>query len=184
MAKKKQENPLEELEKSYAQWQQLYEHGGSDPFWPDGVNLDLVRNHIIYFKGQIEETCPLCMADELYLRELPPEVDMEAISCFKEKIASNWQAYREKLLALPKEVLIDRAEEIAAVKLSREVLTILSLSRNDLDYLDRFSDPLQVVAESWLSEQDGDQSAALDHALWELRDRQDAEQLYEMKQTM
>lgn len=75
MAKKKQENPLEELEKSYAQWQQLYEHGGSDPFWPDGVNLDLVRNHIIYFKGQIEETCPLCMADELYLRELPPEVD-------------------------------------------------------------------------------------------------------------
>ncbi|WP_217958746.1 hypothetical protein [Acutalibacter muris] len=75
MAKKKQENPLEELEKSYAQWQQLYEHGGSDPFWPDGVNLDLVRNHIIYFKGQIEETCPLYMADELYLRELPPEVD-------------------------------------------------------------------------------------------------------------
>ena len=109
---------------------------------------------------------------------------MEAISCFKEKIASNWQAYREKLLALPKEVLIDRAEEIAAVKLSREVLTIPSLSRNDLDYLDRFSEPLQVVAESWLSEQDGDQSAALDHALWELRDRQDAEQLYEMKQTM
>jgi hypothetical protein len=23
-----------------------------------------VRNHIIYFKGQIEETCPLYMADE------------------------------------------------------------------------------------------------------------------------
>ena len=106
---------------------------------------------------------------------------MEAISCFKEKIASNWQAYREKLLALPKEVLIDRAEEIAAVKLSREVLTIPSLSRNDLDYLDRFSDPLQVVAESWLSEQDGDQSAALDHALWELRDRQAAEQEYAME---
>ena len=75
MAKKNQENPLEELEKAYAQWQRLYENGGSDPFWPDGVNLDLVRNHIIYFKGQIEETCPLYMADELYLRELPPEVD-------------------------------------------------------------------------------------------------------------
>lgn len=53
-----------------------------------------------------------------------------------------------------------------------------------MEYLARFADPLQVVAESWLSEQDGDQSAALDHALWELRDRQDAEQLYEMKQTM
>lgn len=75
MAKKNQENPLEELGKAYAQWQQLYENGGSDPFWPDGVNLNLIRNHIIYFKGQIEETCPLYMADELYLRELPPEVD-------------------------------------------------------------------------------------------------------------
>ena len=55
MAKKNQENPLEELEKAYAQWQRLYENGGSDPFWPDGVNLNLVRNHIIYYKGQIRK---------------------------------------------------------------------------------------------------------------------------------
>lgn len=75
MAKKNQEDPLEELEKAYVQWQQLYENGDSDPTWPDGVNLDLVRSHIIYFKSQIEENCPLYMADELYLRELPPEVD-------------------------------------------------------------------------------------------------------------
>lgn len=75
MAKKNQENPLVELEKAYDRWQRLYEDGGSDPFWPDGVNLDLVRNHIIYFKGQIEETCPLYMTDELYQRDLPPEVD-------------------------------------------------------------------------------------------------------------
>ena len=34
MAKKNQENLLEELEKAYAQWQRLYENGGSDPFWP------------------------------------------------------------------------------------------------------------------------------------------------------
>ena len=75
MAKKKQEGPLAGLENAYAQWQRIYENGSSDPFWPDGVNLELVRNHIIYFKSQIEETCPLYMADELYLRELPPEVD-------------------------------------------------------------------------------------------------------------
>lgn len=75
MAKENQENPLAELKSAYAQWQQLYLDGGNDPFWPDGVNLNLVRNHIIYFKEQIEETCPLYMADELYQRELPPEVD-------------------------------------------------------------------------------------------------------------
>ena len=53
------ENPLEELEKAYAQWESLYQQGGSDPFYPDGVNLNLVRNHILYFKRQIEETQPL-----------------------------------------------------------------------------------------------------------------------------
>ncbi len=75
MAKKNQENPLVELRKAYGHWQQLYEQGGSDPTWPDGANLNLVRNHIIYYKRRIEETCPLYMADELYQRDLPPEVD-------------------------------------------------------------------------------------------------------------
>jgi len=75
MAKKAKEDPLDELEKSYARWRNLYENDGSDPFWPDGVNLNLVRNHIIYYKRQIEETCPLYMSHELYQRELPPEVD-------------------------------------------------------------------------------------------------------------
>ena len=74
MAKRKQENPLEELERAYAHWQALYDHGGSDPTWPDGVNLNLVRNHILYYKRQIEKDCPLYMAHELYQRPLPPEV--------------------------------------------------------------------------------------------------------------
>lgn len=97
MAKKNQENPLEELEKAYAQWQRLYENGGSDPFWSDGVNLNLVRNHIIYFKGQIEETCPLYMADELYLRELPPEVDQNYMADpdkIREQARRSLQAYQ------------------------------------------------------------------------------------------
>lgn len=69
------ENPLEELEKAYAQWESLYKQGGSDPFYPDGVNLNLVRNHILYFKRQIEETQPLYKNSEAYQRELPPQVE-------------------------------------------------------------------------------------------------------------
>ena len=69
------ENPLEELEKAYAQWESLYKQGGSDPFYPDGVNLNLVRNHILYFKRQIEETQPLYTNSEAYQRELPPQVE-------------------------------------------------------------------------------------------------------------
>lgn len=97
MAKKNQDDPLAGLEKAYAHWQRLYENGGSDPTWPDGVNLDLVRNHIIYFKGQIEETCPLYMADELYLRELPPEVDQNYMANpdkIREQARRSLQAYQ------------------------------------------------------------------------------------------
>ena len=71
------ENLLEELKlkKAYAQWESLYKQGGSDPFYPDGVNLNLVRNRILYFKRQIEETQPLYKNTEVYRRELPPQVE-------------------------------------------------------------------------------------------------------------
>ena len=36
-------------------WHDLIENGCNDPFWPDGVNLNLVRNHIIYGLRQIAE---------------------------------------------------------------------------------------------------------------------------------
>ena len=48
-----QENLLGELSKAYDQWENLYKRGGSDSFYPDGVNLNLVRNHILYFKQRI-----------------------------------------------------------------------------------------------------------------------------------
>lgn len=80
MAKKKEkqkEDLAAELEESYAQWEHLKEHGGSDPFYADGVNLNLVRNHIIYYKrklleryGADKEKYP-----EAFYRELPPEAD-------------------------------------------------------------------------------------------------------------
>jgi len=37
--------------------------------------LNLVRNHIGYYKKRIEDEYPLYMIHELYQRELPPEVD-------------------------------------------------------------------------------------------------------------
>ena len=37
-----------DLEKEFARWDEIYHHGCRDPFWWDGVNLNLVRNHIIH----------------------------------------------------------------------------------------------------------------------------------------
>ncbi len=40
--------------------------------------MNLVRNHIMYYKGKIEETLP--PYPEIYHREIPPEVDMDYIA--------------------------------------------------------------------------------------------------------
>ncbi len=63
------------MEKAYSHWENLYENGGSDPFYADGISLNLVRNHIIFYKRRIEAERPEDMLSELYQRPLPPEVD-------------------------------------------------------------------------------------------------------------
>ena len=66
-------------ESSFESWQSYREFGGQDPFWADGCNMNLIRNHIIYYKRQISELCdqngleiPKCME-----RELPPLMDID-----------------------------------------------------------------------------------------------------------
>lgn len=66
---------VEMLTASFNHWDALYQYGGSDPFYADGTNLNLTRNHIIYHKREIEEQ----FADypEIYHRETPPVVPMD-----------------------------------------------------------------------------------------------------------
>lgn len=58
-------------------WKDLNQNGGSDPFWPDGCNMNLTRNHIVYYKQKIAEICEekcIMLPDEFFY-SLPPEVD-------------------------------------------------------------------------------------------------------------
>lgn len=64
------------LEESYARWEYMYENGCSDPFYEDGINLNLVRNHIIYYKQMLEKENSLFDLPDVYYKELPPEVDI------------------------------------------------------------------------------------------------------------
>lgn len=74
----------DELAERFSCWETLYQNGGSDPFWPDGINLNLVRNHIIYYKRQMEDLLqeedesltlfPMQYPD-VYYRETPDAVD-------------------------------------------------------------------------------------------------------------
>lgn len=76
MGKKKEEDLEERLKEDYRRWEHLKEYGGSDPFWDDSVNMNLVRNHIIYHKKQMEEQYGTAYETypEIYFRELPPKV--------------------------------------------------------------------------------------------------------------
>ena len=46
------EELVRELEKDYARWEQVYMAGSKDPFWPDGVNANLCRDHISAAKDE------------------------------------------------------------------------------------------------------------------------------------
>ena len=49
VAKLQKKKTMAELQEENKHWDDLKKNGCSDPAWPDGVNLNLVRNHIIYW---------------------------------------------------------------------------------------------------------------------------------------
>ena len=75
--KKPQTDYAAELQKDHDRWEHLYTHGGSDPFWSDGCNLMLVRNHIINDRRRIEETMSPDEYPQIYHEPVPPEVDRD-----------------------------------------------------------------------------------------------------------
>ena len=82
MATKKALTPeemLQQAEKSYMEerldWEAMYKFGCRDPFWPDGTNLNLIRNHCIYYKRQMDEICKEHSLPMPVLLPIPDEVD-------------------------------------------------------------------------------------------------------------
>lgn len=90
----KEETP-EKIVKAYcqyireeiAQWKDINQNGCNDPFWSDGCNMNLTRNHIIYYQRLISEICTenqLPLPEEYYL-SVPPEVDNDYMANLKQK---------------------------------------------------------------------------------------------------
>lgn len=52
--KKRSKQLGKEIRDSRKRYEDLRVHGGSDPFWSDGVNMNLCRNHVMYFRKQVE----------------------------------------------------------------------------------------------------------------------------------
>lgn len=72
---------------SINRWKFINENGCNDPAWTDGCNMNLVRNHILYYKKKISELCSregFIMPEEYYL-PTPPEVDNNFMANLKQK---------------------------------------------------------------------------------------------------
>lgn len=80
MSKRTEPDLVAQLQERFRCWDALCEYGGSDPFYADGVNMNLVRNHIIYYKRQIKEQYGDGELPEIYHRPTPPEVDNDYVA--------------------------------------------------------------------------------------------------------
>ena len=67
---------IRDILQNLRRWEEIKDHGCCDPLWPDGVNMNLTRKHIIYNKRRLLEICESLqesLPEEYYL-PLPPEV--------------------------------------------------------------------------------------------------------------
>ncbi len=77
MKKSTKEELAEKLEERFARYDDVLENGCFDPSWADGMNLNLIRNQIIYFKTKIENNLSEDDYPEIYYRKTPALVDYE-----------------------------------------------------------------------------------------------------------
>lgn len=87
-------------------WKAINQNGCNDPFWPDGVNMNLTRNHIIYYQRLIWEICAenqLPFPEEYYFSP-PPEVDKNYMANLKQKERVKRIFSQRKILAKQKYV--------------------------------------------------------------------------------
>lgn len=89
----------------------------------------------------------------------------------KERLKSNYEAYIRTLQAELPPDLIDQAAEIAAAKLVYQELQENGCPREFVDYLLRFENPLEMVRDMYLREQDLPHGEELYHLLWDLADQ-------------
>lgn len=75
------------IREEIAYWKHINQYGCNDPFWPDGSNMNLIRNHIFSYQAELREICTenqLSLPEEYYLSP-PPEVDNNYMANLKQK---------------------------------------------------------------------------------------------------
>ena len=95
--------------------------------------------------------------------------DLKAV--LRERLDQNYEAFIAQLQGKSASELIAMAPEITAVRMLHEEL-LDACDKDDVEFLLRFGDPLEVVRGYWESELTGyDHSGEIGHMLWEIRDK-------------
>ena len=107
---KKSKTPQEQMQEAvaelvehYNRWQDLYKNGCFDPSYCDGVNLNLVRNHIQFAKRKIEK-----LVEEHKELSFPAEYEKIEIP---QEVSNDYMANPEKIIREAKETLSAMEED-------------------------------------------------------------------------
>lgn len=107
---KKSKTPQEQMQETvaelverYNRWQDLYKNGCFDPSYCDGVNLNLVRNHIQFAKRKIEK-----LVEEHKELSFPAEYEKIEIP---QEVSNDYMANPEKIIREAKETLSAMEED-------------------------------------------------------------------------
>jgi len=104
----------------------------------------------------------------------------EILERLNEKLDRNYQDFVNGWLKMEPPMLIEHAEESAATKQVYDELKGNEYNMAYFEYLLRFENPLEVVRDKWIEEHELPACGDMDHALWYLMDKRDAEQDYEL----
>lgn len=165
-----------ELKNLYERWDHLYENGGSDPSWSDGVNANLLRNQLIYCKRKIEEQNSLFPLPDCFYREIPPElpndymarpdeirenarkamavIDADENLKFVRERSKNFSEKQLKRLCIP--AIIGYSENIRRAIAEDDLITMRRYEHPD-GYLDSFRSAAEKLRSVEISENENGQ---------------------------
>lgn len=100
--KKRSKQLGKEIRDSRKRYEDLRVHGGSDPFWSDGANMNLCRNHVMYFRKQVETELDPENYPEEYFLEIPAEVSVHYMADPEQVNSCTGGSERKSGLPVPK----------------------------------------------------------------------------------
>ena len=109
------------------------------------------------------------------------QADRAALELLKQRVEGNYANFKAEMLTLDVEEVYDNAHRIAIVKDTYEQITgngMDYMDEGEVDYLLKFYDPLEMVADYMEQNIDGEYSCDVDDAIAELLNDDNAHEKY------